>query len=254
MRGDSKKAYNPRKVRNAMTDDETQVVEQADQPVQEVDQSTESENVHDERANELQKQSASTRNDADYNWKEVRRQLRDSEQIIREQRELINKLSTSKVDSESEDQRLSNDDYLTLGQAKKLSENDRRHTLEEVRRYEEEILRLKFPDFDEVLTQENISELEKTDREIAELLVKSQEPAIKVQQAAYKLIKKNLAAKSSSATMERRKAEANAAKPMSIQAAPKGSAMANLSNYERRLTPELMKSLYEEMNEAIKNF
>lgn len=236
-----------------MTDDETQVVEQTDQPAQEVDQSTESVGQHDDRQNVSQEQPASKRNDAGYNWEQLRRQLKENERIIREQQAALDRLNSSKVATDNDDLKVSNDDYLTLGQAKRLSETDRRNTLEEIRRQEEEILRLKYPDIDDVLTNENISDLEKTDREIAELLVRSQEPAIKVRQAAYKLIKKNLASKAP-ATMERKKAEINAAKPVSIQAAPKGSAMANLASYEGRLTPEMKKALYAEMTESIQHF
>jgi hypothetical protein len=135
-----------------LTDDEIEVVEQA------IDQATESEDVKTERQPE-QEQEAPRRRDVDYNWSEARRNLQEKDRLIREQQETISRLSHG-TKSQDEDLNLSNDDILTVGQARKLEEQRDKRREVEYQRQKEEILRLKYPDIDQVLTQENIAYFE----------------------------------------------------------------------------------------------
>ena len=231
-----------------MTDDETQVVEQTDQTVQATDQAPESEEQHAERQ-QPQQEETSKRKDADYNWQEARRRMADLERIAREQQQTIERLSKSQA-PEDDLSSLSNDDILTVAQAKKLNEYRSKKDQMEFQRQKEEILKLKYPDIDQVLSQENIAYFEQNEPELAESLLSLQDP-IKMKQAAYKLIKKTIPP-TTPPSMEKKKAELNAKKPVSVQAVSKNSAIGNASLFENGLTPELRKQLWSEMQAASK--
>ena len=232
-----------------LTEEETQVVEQTDQSVQATDQATESEEQQPERQ-QNQEQETSKRKDVDYNWQEARRRMADLERIAREQQEVIEKLSKSKIpDDDDEIDKLSNDDILTVSQAKKLSNREAQKAYIEIQRQKEEILKLKFPDINEVLSPENIKHFEETEPELAEYILGISDP-IKMRQAAYKLIKRTVKP-TTTPSMEKSKAEQNAKKPVSVQSVTK-SAIGNAHLFENGLTPELRKQLNAEMQEAIK--
>lgn len=223
-----------------MTDDEIEVVEQA------IDQAAESEDVQTERQPE-QEQEAPRRRDVDYNWSEARRNLQEKDRLIREQQETISRLSHG-TKSQDEDLNLSNDDILTVGQARKLEEQRDKRREVEYQRQKEEILRLKYPDIDQVLTQENIAYFEQNEPELAETLCSLGDP-IKMKTAAYKLIKKTMKHEAPPLA-EKRKAELNAKKPLSVQAVSGGSAIGNAHLFENGLTPELRKQMWKETQEA----
>lgn len=231
-----------------MTDEENQIVEQTDQSAQVTDQATESDDQQTERQQEQEKE-ASKRKDADYNWSEMRRKTQEHERLIREQQEIINRLSAK---SEPEEQ-LSKDDLLTVGQYEKLGQKQNESTLREMQRQREEIVRLKYPDIDQVLSQDNIANFEQNEPELAESLMGLSGDPLKMKVAAYKLIKKTVK-QDTPPSMERKKAEQNAKKPVSVQSVSKNSAIGNAHLFENGLTPELMKQLNQEMIDAIKHY
>lgn len=223
-----------------MTDDEIEVVEQA------VDQAPESEDVQPERQPE-QEQEAPRRRDVDYNWGEARRNLQEKDRLIREQQETISRLSHG-TKSKDEDLELSNDDILTVGQAKKLEQIRDKKREAEYQRQKQEILQLKYPDIEQVLTPENIAFFEQTEPELAETLCGIGDP-IKMKAAAYRLIKKTIK-HDAPPSAEKRKAELNVKKPVSVQSISKGSAIGNAHLFENGLTPELRKQMWKETQEA----
>lgn len=230
-----------------MTEEENQVVEQADPLVQATDQASES---VEEQAERQQPQGVETlkRKDVDYNWNEARRRMAELERITREQQDVINGLRSGQKDEPS----LSEDDLLTVKDWKKLDSKRDMESAKERQRYQEEILRLKFPDIDQVLSQENIAYFEQNEPELAESLLALSGDPIKMKQAAYKLIKKSVP-QHTPPSMEKKKAELNAKKPVSVQAVAKGnSPIGNAHLFENGLTPELRKQLYAEMQDSIK--
>ena len=233
-----------------MADEEKEVVEQEGQLVQAIDQATESDESQSERP-EPQEQTAPKRKDADYNWQEARRKMAELERIAREQQAVIDRLSKSTKTEEDEIDKLSNDDILTVAQAKKLGERREKIAQLELQHQKEEILRLKYPDIDQVLSQENIALFEQTEPELAESLAALSGDPIKMRQAAYKLIKKTVIP-TTAPSLEKKKAEQNAKKPVSVQSVTKQSAIGNASLFENGLTPELRKQLYAEMQQAMK--
>ena len=228
-----------------MTDDETEIVEQE---AQEVDQSTESDDQQTERQEE-QVQQAPQRRGVEYNWAEARRASQEKDRTIREQQEVINRLSKGTKEDEPQ---LSTDDILTVGQLQKLQERERQQQSVEFNRQREEILRLKYPDIDQVLSPENIAQFEQMEPELAESLCGLGHDPIKMKAAAYKLIKKTVP-RETPPSMEKKKAELNAKKPVSIQSVSKNSAIGNAHLFENGLTPDLMRQMREEMEAAIQN-
>ena len=231
-----------------MTEEETQVVEEAKEAPQATDQATESEDQHDERQANVP-EVPGKRKGPDYNWSEARRKMAELERRTQEQQELINKLQTQKTQEEE----LSPDDLLTVGQLNKVNQRRDQETLRELQRHKEEILRLRYPDLDQVLCNENLELFEQQEPELAETLTALQGDPIKMKVAAYKMIKKTLH-KDTPPSLEKTKAENNSKKPVSVQSVSRGSssAIGNISAFENGLTPELRKQLYKEMQEAIK--
>lgn len=233
---------------HTLTDEENQIVEQTDQSAQVTDQATESDDQQTERQQEQEKE-ASKRKDADYNWSEMRRKTQEHERLIREQQETINRLS---AESEPEEQ-LSKDDLLTVGQYEKLGQRQNESTLREMQRQREEIVRLKYPDIDQVLSQDNIANFEQNEPELTESLMALSGDPLKMKVAAYKLIKKTVK-QDTPPSMEKKKAEQNAKKPVSVQSVSKNSAIGNAHLFENGLTPELRKQLNQEMIDSIKHY
>jgi hypothetical protein len=226
-----------------LSDEEKEVVEQA------LDQATNSDEQHDDRQEEAVVEAPKARKDAEYNWNEARRKMADLERRTQEQQELINKLSAQK----SDEPELSPDDLLTVAHLNKVNARRDQDYLRELQRQKEEILRLRYPDIDQVLSNENIALFEQTEPELAETLATMQGDPVKLRTAAYKLIKKSLKPEHAP-NSEKQRAEQNAKKPMSVQSAGKSSALGNVHQFENGLTPELRKQLYEEMTEAAKRY
>lgn len=229
-----------------MTEEETQVVEET----QEVDQSTESEDQQTERQPEQHVQ-APVRKDADYNWAEARRKMQDLERRSQEQQEIINRLSKGAKSEDDDLANLSNDDILTVAQARRLNDQREKQAQAEFYRQKEEILKLKHPDIDQVLSPENIAYFEQTEPELAEALCNMTGDPLKMKAAAYKLVKKTIK-QDTPPSMEKKKAEQNAKKPVSVQSVSKQSAIGNAHLFENGLTPDLKKQMWQEMQDAIK--
>ena len=231
-----------------MPEEETQVVEQPDQAAQATDQATESENQHDERQVSPEVKEPS-RKGPDYNWSEARRKMAELERRTLEQQELINRLTAQK----SPEEELSPDDLLTVAQLHKVNSKRDEPLIREFMKQKEEILRLRYPDLDQVLSTENLELFEQQEPELAETLTALQGDPIKMRVAAYKMVKKTLH-KDTPPSMEKTKAEINSKKPVSVQSVGngKGSVIGNISAFENGLTPDLKKQLYKEMQDAIK--
>jgi ribonuclease D len=229
-----------------LTDEENEIVEQAQEATQGADRATESENQHDER--QLSPEvKAPPRKGADYNWSEARRKMAELERRSQEQQETINRLQAQKAPEEE----LSPDDLLTVAQLQKVNAKRDQETIRELQKHKEEIVRLRYPDLDQVLSNENLELFEQQEPELAETLTALQGDPIKMRVAAYKMIKKTLH-KDTPPSSEKNKAESNSKKPVSVQSVGKGSAIGTISAFENGLTPELKKQLYKEMQDAIK--
>lgn len=240
-----------------MTDENPEGVEQ--EIVQEAIPSA----TEEPSAEELQKAEAfakKSQNDQDRNWKEARRKMQELEAKAKEQEELIKKLTTQPSIEDDELDKLGDEDIVTKRQVKKLASKMAEEIAHKIVRQKEaatvdERLQLKYPDFAEIVTEENIEFLKQNEPELAESLSYYPDP-YKQGVAVYKLLKKAGVTESKDMpTMpykEKEKAIKNGQKPVSVNAVTKSSAIGNASMFENGLTPELKASLLKEMREAAK--
>jgi len=236
-----------------MSEEEQMSVEETQQATAQATESTE----HNDVSQEAQQAEQRKRNDAEYNWAEMRRKMQEKDQQIDELKKQFSEISNRTPTSEEEDElaKLAEDDILTVAQAKKLAQKMARNVAEDVIKKREaatveERIQLKFPDYAEIVSKENIELLKQTEPELAQSLYHMPDP---YQQAiaAYKLLKR-IAKKDEAPSLQKRKAEENSQKPLSVNAVTKQSAIGNAHLFENGLTKELKTQLWKEMQEAMK--
>ena len=214
-------------------------------------------------AQEVQKAEAfankKSTDDQDRNWKEARRAKQELERKVREQEELIHRLQKpAQPQIEDDLDKLGDEDIVTKAQAKKLAARMAEEIAQKVIRQREastvdERLSLRYPDFAEVVTEENIEQLRQTEPELAESLSHNPDP-YKQAVAVYKVLKKAgvETVKAQENSKEKNKAIQNSQKPLSVNAVTKSSAIGNAHLFENGLTPELKKTLWKEMQDSVK--
>lgn len=222
-----------------MSEEENAVVDQQDQAYAEPEASNDS---HEEVSNKSENSEQSVRNDAEKNWAEMRRAMREKDRKIDELERRFAEFSNPKQKESDEDK----DDLMTRADLDRYWEKKEQKRLAEEA---EDRVRLRHRDFDDVFTKENIELFLEQERELAETLQYISDP-YKQAETAYKMLKKF--GKSTDAIHDRKKAEANSKKPVSVQAVTKSSAIGDAHRFENGLTKELKKSLYEEMQKAMK--
>lgn len=187
---------------------------------------------------------------AEYNFRELRQKM---EELQRHNQQLESRLQyqappVNQPEPVDELANLRDDDWMTAKQAKALA----MRTYQELAAQQEQLqiedkMRIRFRDYDEVVTSENIKELVDDDRDFADVLASSANPAL----AAYKAIKK-AAFYQNKKTEKRVSPEAekivkNAAKPVSantVQQRP----LAGADSFARSSDTERA-ALYKEMQE-----
>ena len=241
----------------------SEIVEESVEPVEETQETQAAAPAEESnRAEEVQKAEAfakKSQDDQDRNWKEARRKMQELEQKTKEQDEVIRKLSAPKPE-EDELSKLGDEDIITYGQHKKATARLAKEIAaqvikEHVASTVDERLQLKYPDFAQVVTKENIDFLKENEPELAESLSYYPDP-FKQGIAVYKLLKRAGITEGepvvNTASKEKEKAIKNSQKPVSVNAVTKSSAIGNAHMFENGLTPELKASLRKEMQEAMK--
>lgn len=221
-------------------------------------QTSESENEHNDVSQEAQESQQSKRNDAEYNWAEMRRQMREKDQQIEELGRQFSEISKRNPPKEELDElaNLAEDDILTVAQAKKLAQKMARSVAEDVLKERDaatvdERMQLKYSDYADIVTKENIELLKQTEPELAQSLYHMPDPYSQAV-AAYKLLKKVTVKGESSIPLEKKRALENSKKPLSVNAVTKQSAIGNAHLFENGLTKDLKKQLWGEMQQAMK--
>lgn len=237
-----------------MSEEEIKSVE-AEEASRAVAQATETEEMQKDEA-KSSVEDKKRRNDVEYNWAEARRRIQELERKTREQEELL-KQNQQKISPEEDDlATLSKDDIITVQQAEKIAERRARKVAEEIIKQREistvdERLSLKFADFADVVTKENIELLKQNEPELAYSLSHNPDPYAQGV-AAYKLLKKLGLSSVEQKNPDKEKALKNAHKPVSVNAVTKQSAIGNAHLFENGLTAELKAQLYKEMRECAK--
>lgn len=239
-----------------LTEEETMGVISAEQGNP---QAPEPEQNNDDRQEEVKDSPPPQRRDVDYNWAEARRKMQELERRSQEQEELIARLSHKPAPQEDDGlEKLSEDDILTVAQAKKLAAKMARQVAHEAIKEREaatveERLQTKFSDYASVVTRENVDILRQQEPELAQSLSRLADDPYSQAIAAYKLIKKlGIKTDATPPPPEVKRAKENASKPVSVQTVVKQSAIGQAHCFENGLTPELQKALRAEMAAAIK--
>lgn len=236
-----------------MSEEANMGVEETQEATAQATESTEHNDVSQEARDAEQRK----RNDAEYNWAEMRRvkeelergRERDREELA----ELRRQVQQFKSPSPEEEDSISDDEYAEGRHLKRLKKelNELKSSMQQKELSSmDERLHLRFTDYEEVMTPENVKLAEKLEPELAKVIGTYTDPYEK-RVSAYRLIKR-LTAKQEGPSAEKKKAEANSQKPLSVNAVTKNSAIGNAHLFENGLTPELKNQLYKEMREAMK--
>jgi hypothetical protein len=215
--------------------------------------------VSNEAKAEAQESERRKRNDAEYNWAETRRHMREKDRQIEELRDQILKIQKPAAPVEDEELRLAKDDILTVEAAEKLIDKKAQKIAEKIIKQREaatvdERIELKFPDYRDIVTKENIELLKQTEPELALTLMHTPDP---YQQAvaAYKLLKKVGIKSENPMPIEKKKALENSQKPLSVQAIAKTSSLADVNQFaemDAKGKKEFLRQKYEEMQKAVR--
>ena len=230
-----------------MSEEENQSVETE---VEEVAQPSEAEE-HDDVSQEAQEAEQSKRNDAEYNWAEMRRMNAELKEEIQRLKEPEPPPKAPEEDKWIEDDDLAEGRHILklqkeLKQLKSELETTRSSSIEDR-------IKVNYPDYFDVVTSDNIKYLEKHEPELAETLAAHSGDNYKQRVAAYKLMKKVIVNQSPGNAIEKKKAQENSQKPVSANAVTHNSAIGNAHMFENGLTPELKKQLWNDMQTAIKS-
>ena len=212
---------------------------------------------------------------AEYNFKELRKardeDRRRAEMAERRADEMMELLKQSKqVETkeerdliEEEISKLQSDDLATVGNAEKLYYKHSKPTKKQIAameskvaqleaKLEEQSFRMRYPDIDDVLSNENIKMLKEEEPEVADMLSKFPTGSKEQITMAYKWIKK-IMPKAQDIPEEKIRAQNNITKPGSIHSVNKKSAIGSVHEYQGTLT-EADKARYrQEMKDAQKN-
>jgi hypothetical protein len=184
---------------------------------------------------------------AEYNFREARRIMEEQQRKIQELENAVRSVQQPEPKTKDELENVASDDYLTRKQAEVLALRQVQEALlQQEKNQQEDRTRLKFKDYDDVVTEENVKTLTNDDPDLTQTILSSPNPFA----AAYKLIKQTAfyEQKSRKRPEEAEKLVKNASKPVSanaVQARPLASANAFAST-----SKEEQQALYKEMMEC----
>jgi len=213
---------------------------------------------------EPQEAPSPTIGDQEYNWREARRQIDELRKRAEDQDRYIQSLTSSQdVDPEDDSlAKLADDDIVTAKQARALAQKMAREVAEEVSREQnastaEDRVRIKFPDYDSVVTRDNFELLKQQDPELASSLYALANDPYTQAAAAYKMLKRTGIGDMAKNQHQKAKAIENSKKPVSVNAVTRSSAIGNVKAFENGLmtmTPEYAAQLRKDMDEATKGY
>lgn len=219
----------------SMSEDENDNVEAVVEP-------SETETTQEDSVQQKEPQKGSK----DYNFAEARRIMQEQNRRIAELEERARYYQQPVAEQKDELEGLGQDEVLTRRQAEAIALRKAQEMLaERDHATAEDRARLKFRDYDDVVTDQNVRELIEDDPDLADAIRNATNPHM----TAYKLIKKTKPAeKMVKKSMEAEKIIKNAQKPVSsnaVQTRPLASA-----NSYAALGAEERQALYREMMES----
>lgn len=182
--------------------------------------------------------------DKDYNWRRMEKKMSELERQNQELKNSLTQKPVENVASTDEDSELDEDDLLTVRQANKLAETRARKIVEEELSKREKAqlpakAKLKYSDYDSIVTPENIEYLLKEDPDLEHDLQVAKNPYERV----YKEIKRAefFRAKQQGNVAEKRMEE-NTSKPMSSNSLGKQRPLSQANAYAKG-SPELWEEM-----------
>lgn len=179
----------------------------------------------------IQKEEIQAREDS--NWKEAREVMKQQQVKIQElERRIFDEKKTEDRDQLNELDSLASDDIITVQQARNLTEQIVKRTADEIfSKNESEIRKLEvlqqFPDFNSIVSDENIRKLEHEHPAIAEGIAKSSNPY----KGAYDVIK-TFYKKENKESAEAKAAQENLSKPKSVHSQGYKGPLSEASKFE----------------------
>lgn len=214
------------------------VIQEAVEP-----EKSESSDAQPEVVTKSEESSADTK---EYNWRQMEeKHKQEREQLQKKVWELEEKSKSAiKKEEEEETAQLQEDDLITYGQLDKLAEKKARAIFQDEFKKAEQAkqpiaVKQKYPDFEKVVTLENIEKLKKEDPELENLIMHSNNPY----ERTYKEIKRSDFYRSTQGTKEsEEKIAENSKKPISSNSFGKSRPLSYANDYAKGDT-----SLMEEM-------
>jgi hypothetical protein len=198
-----------------------------------------------EQAEHSQSASESHANAQEKNWRQMRDQM---EELKRNNQRMEAELQRSRQPvAQEEELSVADDDLSTVGVTKKLIHKEAKKIASEmIQRKEmedsEKWARVKYADYDSVVTNDNLQRLVQTSPELARMLMANPDPI-----GAYKLLKSLNIDTSESAQLKE-----NQQKPRTVGSVGQASALSQANAFAKGLTPELKSQLWKEMQESMK--
>jgi len=218
-------------------------------------------NVQQEnRSNDTTSQMPSA-DDQERNFAAMRKKQEELEERLRIATEELQTVKGSITEKPQViEEEFSEDDLATIGDAKKVVSKEAAKIAKQMisealseRETARDMKNLKrdYPDFDEVVSKQNVDYLIKNEPEMAEVL-RASKNEYKQAVAAYKFIKGAGIHKGDDTQAMKQDAETNSSKPVSPNAVPGRNSVGDANVFSRGLTPELRTQLHNEMIEAIR--
>lgn len=234
------------------------MTEEGNENVQEgVVQATEAEQTHDDVEQPVNGGPHQKRKDEEKNWQEVRRKMREQQELIEQSQRKIAELTASKSPPEEENWGINDEDLAEgkhIKELKKELKTLRRELQSKEMETVQERVNLRFPDYNSVVTQENIDILREKKPYLAKALSRF-DNQYELAVEAYDLIKTYVVGQEPSMSLEAKKAQENSMKPRSVQAVSKTSSLAEANQFaemDEKSKKAFLQSKFDEMKRAIK--
>ncbi len=230
----------------------SEVLEQLDVSPEVVAPEQESANVPEVESKPVQTLGELPKEDVqDRNWKAARAQMDEQRRQIQMMNHELEVLRKAQEPKEPEEEFLTDSERRLNEKIKNLDQKLKQKESKEAD-YVIDRLKMKYPDFDEVVSQENITYLQTNNAALAKALASLKDDPYEQGMAAYDALKRTEWYQQRGTMQDKVKLEQNVKKPMSVQAVRKQGALSEANSFANGLTPELKKALQAEMAAARK--
>lgn len=190
----------------------------------------------------------------DKNWRAARFKMEEQSQqihLLQRELELLRTYQNPKAQEPEEDEFLTDSERKLNQKIKALESMVKKNQVQE-QDYVIDRLRSKYTDFDEVMNSENIAYLKQNNPSMARALASLKDEPYEQGLAAYDALKNTEWYRQRHSMQDKDRIDQNLKKPTSVQAVRKQGALSETNRFINGLTPELKKSLQNEMAQARK--